>query len=105
MRDIGVTKGEWWPRAIETNGTKGFEVCYSEDEECITDHVYTKSDAILIVDAGNTAQKCNLLPSELLAQRDQLIKVLEMWQRVRVTDQLEYNAARHVDISFPERRI
>ena len=28
--------------------------------------------ADLIVDAGNTAQKCGLLPSELLQQRDEL---------------------------------
>lgn len=40
----------------------------------------------LIVDAGNTAQKCGLLPSELLQQRDELkealleaVKTIRIW--------------------------
>lgn len=35
----------------ETNGTKGFEIHYSDDGECVTDHVYTESDAKLIAAA------------------------------------------------------
>ena len=36
-----------------------------------------KSHAILCADAGNTAQKCGLLPSELLQQRDELREALK----------------------------
>ena len=35
----------------ETNGTKGFEIHWSDDGECVTDHVYTKEDAALIANA------------------------------------------------------
>ena len=35
-----------------------------------------KSNARLIADAGTTANKCGLLPSELLAQRDDLLEAL-----------------------------
>ena len=31
-----------------TNGTKGFEIHYSDDGECITDHVYEEANAKLI---------------------------------------------------------
>jgi hypothetical protein len=34
-----------------TNGIKGFEIHYSDDGECITDHVYTIEDALLIAKA------------------------------------------------------
>ena len=36
------------------------------------------ADAELICDAGNTAQKCGLLPSELLQQRDELREALKL---------------------------
>lgn len=35
----------------ETNGVKGYEIHWSDDGECITDHVYTKEDAKLIASA------------------------------------------------------
>jgi len=38
--------------------------------------IANKKDAELICDAGNTAQKCGLLPSELLRQRDELRELL-----------------------------
>ena len=36
----------------------------------------TQANAELIADAGTTANKCQLLPSELLVQRDELLKSL-----------------------------
>ena len=78
MKDLGITKGEWRLHSITTNGMQWNEVCWSDDGECITDHVYTTEDAELICDAGNTAQKCGLLPSELLRQRDELIERNQM---------------------------
>lgn len=99
MKDIGITKGEW--KSIFRNNhdrgvrsDKGFicfmtmpshypnqDVRYDEElEEC-------RHDAELIADAGNTAQKCGLLPSELLKQRDDtidkietLVGYLKIWQ-------------------------
>lgn len=35
----------------ETNGVKGFEIHWSDDGECVTDHVYTEADAKLIAAA------------------------------------------------------
>ena len=38
----------------------------------------------LIIDAGKTAQKCGLLPSELLNQRDDLrLALLDLWSWVQ----------------------
>ena len=45
------TKGDWWVRERVTNGVNGYEVCWSKDEECVTDHVYTLADANLIAAA------------------------------------------------------
>jgi len=48
-----------------TNGAKGFEIHWSDDGECVTDHVYTKEDANLIanapklLDALQSAYKCS----------------------------------------------
>lgn len=35
----------------ETNGTKGYEIHYTDSGECITDHVYTIEDAKLIANS------------------------------------------------------
>ena len=40
-----------------TNGTKGFEIHYSDDGECITDHVYMLEDAKLIACAPEMLEK------------------------------------------------
>ena len=45
------TKGKWRIGERETNGVAGYEIHYSDDGECITDHVYTLADANLIVQA------------------------------------------------------
>jgi hypothetical protein len=41
----------WQVSERETHGINGFEIHYSDDGECITDHVYTKEDANLIASA------------------------------------------------------
>jgi hypothetical protein len=41
----------WKVDERETNGTKGFEIHWSDDGECVTDHVYTKEDAEMISSA------------------------------------------------------
>lgn len=53
-----ITKGtfkdgttHWKVDNHETNGVKGFEIHWSDDGECVTDHVYTKEDATLIASA------------------------------------------------------
>lgn len=46
---IGSHEWDYWKVAPrETNGTTGFEIHWSDDGECVTDHVYTKQDANLI---------------------------------------------------------
>ena len=40
-----------------------------------------EDNAKLICDAGNTYQKCGLLPSELLKQRDELLQTLQQIER------------------------
>jgi hypothetical protein len=42
--------------------------------EILTDEMH--ANATLVCDAGNTAQKCGLLPSELLQQRDRCLMTL-----------------------------
>jgi len=53
-----ITKGDfldghtgWKIEDRITNDIKGYEIHYSEDGECVTDHVYTLSDAKLIAAA------------------------------------------------------
>jgi len=41
------------------------------------DNNEVRANVKLIVDAGNTANKCELLPSELLEQRDELLEACE----------------------------
>ena len=85
MKELGITKGEW---GIENkfdhkhdqdifaiNSKFGGEIL---NEEFIS--VWTwmieeeaEANAKLIADAGTTANKCGMLPSELLKQRDQLL--------------------------------
>jgi len=45
------TKGEWKVSECITNGIKGYEIHWSEDGECVTDHVYDLHDAQLIATA------------------------------------------------------
>lgn len=49
---IGSHRWDFWKVGErKTNGVEGFEIHWSDDEECITDHVYTEADANLIAAA------------------------------------------------------
>ena len=73
MKELRITKGEWQYRDHFSDGIV-------ETEDTIIGHLMKwgspeeelQANATLICDAGNTAQKCGLLPSELLRQRDEL---------------------------------
>lgn len=46
---IGSNEFDYWKvDERETNGVSGFEIHWSDNGECVTDHVYTKEDANLI---------------------------------------------------------
>lgn len=51
MKEFKGTKGKWKVAECVTNGTKGYEIHWSEDGECVTDHVYDLHDAKLIASA------------------------------------------------------
>ena len=80
MKELGITKGEY---KIRKSGQELFidtptmEICRSWSNS----PKYRKHFE-LFCDAGNTAQKCGLLPSELLWQRDELKEALidMVWQ-------------------------
>lgn len=48
MSNCKWTQGEW--RVVDriTNGVKGYEICWSDDGEAVTDHVYEEADAHLM---------------------------------------------------------
>jgi len=49
---IGSHEWNYWKvDERETNGVQGFEIHWSDDGECITDHVYEEADAKLIASA------------------------------------------------------
>jgi hypothetical protein len=51
-----------------------------------------RDNALLMVNAGNTIQKCGLLPSELLEQRDELLVFVKRIQPI-LKDRMLYNSA------------
>ena len=75
MKELGITNGEWIRRDYRT-------VLCPNDIDIITykNGKGKKPEVIricnIVHDAGNTAQKCGLLPSELLQQRDELREAL-----------------------------
>ena len=98
MKDLGITKGKW--KSIYRNkhdrgvrSDKGF-ICFmtmpqhyqGQDARYDEELNECRSNADLICDAGNTAQKCGLLPSELLNQRDELLAMME---KIAVASQIE----------------
>ncbi len=92
------TKGEWFANKIsgiiigvnavvdKSNfGVYSQNVCEfilpETDKEYFNEKNEIEANAQLIADAGNTINKCDLMPSELLIQRDELLKEL---QKVRL---------------------
>lgn len=84
MKELGITKGKWQHNKhsrgnIECNGRSiancmGYSTNIGNGEHIVENY----ANAELVIDAGNTAQKCGLLPSELLRQRDELREALKL---------------------------
>lgn len=71
---LGITKGDWessevHSQIITTEDTNICQVFKHDTEE-------GKSNIRLIADAGTTANKCGLLPSEILEQNQKLREAL-----------------------------
>ena len=83
MKELGITKGKWQHNKhsrgnIECNGRSiancmGYSTNIGNGEHIVENY----ANAELVIDAGNTAQKCGLLPSELLRQRDELKEAMK----------------------------
>ena len=85
MKELGIKEGKWIARANDygvdvIEEQSGFGIIWFGTESELRDCEYpielAEAHAILCADAGNTAQKCGLLPSELLQQRDELKEAL-----------------------------
>jgi len=74
MKDLKITKGDL---VIKNSGTDAFPFYQILEEISEVAATHNLTVAKLIVDSYNTAQKCGLLPSELLKQRDELREALE----------------------------
>lgn len=71
MENLKHTKGKfvngakgWKIGNRLTNGVKGYEIHWSDDEECVTDHVYTLEDAKLIAAAPDLLDACMNLEND-----------------------------------------
>ena len=85
MKELGITKGEWVVEQYGGYYTLQNRIGYEGDDLLSSEGVGSftaEHNAELCCDAGNTAQKCGLLPSELLQQRDELREALAemIWQ-------------------------
>ena len=77
MKDLGITKGEWV--GVDYAGHYSLQVAPFYGARDLLDEDKTndaEANMKLCCDAGNTAQKCGLLPSELLRQRDRALLTL-----------------------------
>ena len=87
MKELGITKGETFALRNQPVERNGF---YIETDSAYIGEVgggYLSLDQYkaigeLLIDGANTAQKCGMLPSELLRQRDELREALidMVWQ-------------------------
>jgi hypothetical protein len=73
LKDCTIINSDYDPKK---GNIKEIAQCYTGFD---VDNTITqcKANAELFLDAGNTANKCDLLPSELLKQRDNLLKALK----------------------------
>ncbi len=84
--ELEISKGEW---IYEGGDNNSIDIVLPDDStisidrqsrysgEYVLSREGMQANAILIADAGTTANKCQLLPSELLVQRDELLKQLK----------------------------
>ncbi|HJS00513.1 MAG TPA: hypothetical protein VJ780_06230 [Flavobacterium sp.] len=86
MKDLGITKGDWIKNGKNgIHNELGENICVTNplSEKCIT-------DADFIANAGTTANKCGLLPSELLEQRDEMLEALRSISHAYDMDNFSY---------------
>ena len=96
MKELGITKGEWVVEQYGGYYTLQNRIGYEGDDLLSSEGVGSfeaEHNAELICDAGNTAQKCGLLPSELLQQRDELLKTMK--SIYCTTDASDQNSMQH----------
>ena len=74
MKELGITKGEW--KVNKTSENLHDVYCPEFSNWLIVENI-KPNDAKLIADAGITANKCQMLPSELLERYNEAIEVLE----------------------------
>lgn len=87
MKELGITKGETFALRNQPVQRNGF---YIETNSAYIGEIgggYLTLDQYraigeLLIDGANTAQKCGLLPSELLQQRDELKEALAEQKRL-----------------------
>jgi hypothetical protein len=87
MKELGITKGETFALRNQPVQSNGF---YIETDSAYIGEVgggyltldQYKAIGELLIDGANTAQKCGMLPSELLRQRDELREALEEQKRL-----------------------
>ena len=98
MKELGITNGETFALRNQPVERNGF---YIETDSAYIGEVgggYLSLDQYkaigeLLIDGANTAQKCGLLPSELLRQRDELREALIVALEVMKPYNDLYNAA------------
>lgn len=81
MKNLKITKGEWkykiWNSRIMFK-KPNMDLWFKDDGNDFThEPKEVLANAQLIADAGTTANKCGKLPSELLAERDELLESLK----------------------------
>ena len=87
MKELGITRGETFALRNQPVQSNGF---YIETDSAYIGEVgggyltldQYKAIGELLIDGANTAQKCGLLPSELLRQRDELREALAEQKRI-----------------------
>ena len=87
MKELGITKGKTFVLRNQPVQGNGF---YIETDSAYIGEVgggyltldQYKAIGELLIDGANTAQKCGLLPSELLQQRDELREALAEQKRL-----------------------
>lgn len=95
MEQFKISDGDW-----EVKGRLNLRIVAREEDGITTpicdlsdfdkSFTVTKSNAVLLADAGNTFKDCPILPSELLKQRNELLKTLEEISKCR--DRVDYHS-------------
>ena len=88
MKDLGITKGEVFLGDYQFSRNHSIIELFHGIDDIVDNspyeltHEQVDANARLIIDTFNTAQKCGMLPSELLRQRDELREALidMVWQ-------------------------